>query len=185
MAKKIKIYDLNLEYETDYRSIKYPRLEFKTGKLLLVLPKNYGEEKNLIEKHKEWIYKKSLIIDLAKKEAKNKKIKPIHEKRFKDLVVNLAKKFSKEMDVKINKIYFKNLKSKWASCTPKRNLTFNILARYLPKSLIKYIVLHEIVHLKEKKHNAEFWKLIARKFRDYERKEKELLAYWFYVRDLI
>jgi len=61
MENQTKIYDLEIDYETDYREIKHPRLEFKTGRLFLVLPKNYKEEHNLIEKHKEWIQCKKEI----------------------------------------------------------------------------------------------------------------------------
>ena len=173
MAEKFKIHNLDIEYETDYRDIKYPRLEFKTGKLLLVLPKNYKDENKLIEKHKEWIYKKSLIIDSAKKEVKNKKIRPRSEKEIKDLIINFVDKFSKEKNIGVNKIYFRKLKSKWGSCSQKRNLTFNIALRYLPDYLIRYVVFHEMTHLEEKNHNDRFWCLVAKKFKDYPQKERE------------
>jgi predicted metal-dependent hydrolase len=185
MVKKVNINDLEIEYKTDYRNIKYPRLEFKTGKLLLILPKDYKDEIELIQKHKEWIYKKFLMIDLAKREAKNKKIESIDEKELKNLIINLVAKFSKETNIKVNKIYFKELNSKWGSCSSKGNLTFNILLKYLPKPLIKYVVFHEIVHLKEKKHNERFWCLVSKKFKNYAKKEKELLVYWFLVQEII
>ena len=73
------------------------------------------------------------------------------------------------------------MKSKWASCSIKKNLTFNTLLRYLPNFLIKYVVFHEITHLKEKKHNERFWKIIKKEFKDYQKKEKELLIYWFLI----
>ncbi|RLF51041.1 MAG: M48 family peptidase, partial [Thermoplasmata archaeon] len=141
----VKIYDKEIEYEIDYRNIKYPRLEFKTGKLLLVLPRNYKDERKLIEKYKDWIYKKSLIIEEAKKKAKEKKIEKRSEEELKNIIEELTKKFAKELKVNINKIYFRKLKSKWGSCSNKGNLSFNILLKYLPYDLIKYVVFHEIV----------------------------------------
>ncbi len=175
----VKIYDREIEYEIDYRNIKYPRLEFKTGKLLLVLPRNYKDERKLIEKYKDWIYRKSLIIEEAKKKAKEKKIEERGEEELKNIVEKLAQKFAKELRVNINKIYFRKLKSKWGSCSNKGNLSFNILLKYLPYDLIKYVVFHEIVHLKERRHNKKFWEIISKKFKDYEKKEKDLLIYWF------
>ncbi len=180
----VKIHDREIEYEIDYRNIKYPRLEFKTGKLLLVLPKNYKDERKLIEKYKDWIYKKSLIIEEAKKKAKKRKIEERSEEELKNIIEELAKKFAKELKVNINKIYFKKLKSKWGSCSNKGNLSFNILLKYLPYDLIKYVVFHEIVHLKEKRHNKKFWEIISKKFKDYEQKEKDLLIYWFLIQEL-
>ena len=175
----VKIYDREIEYEIDYRNIKYPRLEFKTGKLLLVLPRNYKDERKLIEKYKDWIYRKSLIIEEEKKKAKEKKIEERVEEELKNIVEKLAQKFAKELRVNINKIYFRKLKSKWGSCSNKGNLSFNILLKYLPYDLIKYVVFHEIVHLKERRHNKKFWEIISKKFKDYEKKEKDLLIYWF------
>jgi predicted metal-dependent hydrolase len=183
MAKKVKIYDMEIDYETVFRNIKYPRIEFKTGKLLLILPKGYREEDKLIEKHKRWIYKKSLIIRSAKEEAKNKDIKAMYEKDFRKIVTDLVNKFSDEINVKVNKIYFRELKTKWGSCSPRKNLTFNKLMRYLPLRLIEYIVFHEMIHLKEKNHNDRFWELLSKKFKDYKEREHELLVYWFALKD--
>jgi len=185
MVKRIKIHDLDVEYETDYRNVKYPRLEFKTGRLLLVLPKNYREETKLLEKHRDWIYKKGLMIKLAKKEAKKKKIEARSEEELKDFIYALIREFSKDLGVELNKIYFRELRSKWGSCSVKKNLTFNTLLRYLPEDLIRYVVFHEVVHLKEKKHNERFWKYIREKFGDYQKKEKDLLVYWFLVQDIL
>jgi len=183
MEKQINIYNLKIDYETDYRNIKHPRLEFKTGKLLLVLPKNYKKENELINRHKNWIYEKSLIIELAKKDAEKKIVNPKEDKELKNFVYYLIEKYSKETGTLPEQVHFRELKSKWGSCGSKR-LTFNTLLRYLPENLIKYIVFHEIVHLKEKNHNDEFQKIISRKFKNYRENEKELLTYWFLIQDL-
>ncbi len=53
----LRISDSTINYEIVHRNIKYPRLEFKTGKLLVVLPKDHKDCGDLIEKHKGWIFK--------------------------------------------------------------------------------------------------------------------------------
>ena len=73
------------------------------------------------------------------------------------------------------------MKTKWASCSKKRNLTINTLMKFLPDYLIEYIIFHEIAHLKERKHNENFWKIVSRKFKNYEEMEKELFIYWFLI----
>jgi len=83
------------------------------------------------------------------------------------------------MGAEINKIFFMAMKTKWANCSKKRNLTINKLMKYLPEKLLKYIVFHEIAHLKQKRHNDIFWEIISRKFNNYEDLEKELFIYWF------
>ena len=62
MQKKIKIYDLDVEYAVNYRPVHYPRLEFKTGNLMLILPKTMNQKRKLLklikmdlQKHKEYL----------------------------------------------------------------------------------------------------------------------------------
>ena len=50
-----------MEYKVSYRRVKYPRLEFKTGELLLILP--FGQDpKPFVEKHRRWIEGKAEFI---------------------------------------------------------------------------------------------------------------------------
>ena len=186
MVEKAKTRELNVEYQIDYRNIKYPRLEFKTGSLLLILPKNYKNEKDLIEKHKQWVYCKDFIIRTALKTAKNKELNLDRtDEELKQLVYSFAKDFIKDFNFKINNIYFRKMKTKWGSCSSQRNLTINTLLKYLPEELIEYVIFHEMAHSWERRHNERFWKAMSREFKDYEKREKELLVYWFLVQKLI
>jgi hypothetical protein len=57
-------------YDVAFRDIKYPRLEFKTGTLLVVLPKGENEMR-ILKKHRQWIENKYQIIKEAKEAAKD------------------------------------------------------------------------------------------------------------------
>lgn len=50
---------------------------------------------------------------------------------------------------------------------------------------INYVLYHEIIHLKERKHNDRFWKMIINQFNDYVQKEKELFVYWFLLQKFL
>lgn len=167
------------DYEVVHRDIKYPRLEFKTGKLILILPRNYKDYEIFIEKHEKWIGKKKNFIETALIESESKKLIERSLIEFKSLIYTLTRSISKELELKINNIYFRKMKTKWGSCSSKKNLTINTLLRYLPENLIEYVIFHEIIHLIEKKHNEQFWKIISQKFKDYPKMEKELFVYWF------
>ena len=51
-----------LQYALDYRDVKHPRLEFKTGTLQIILPNSYQNEKHTLEKYQNWIRRKENII---------------------------------------------------------------------------------------------------------------------------
>ncbi len=61
-----------LEYTVDYRNVKYPRLEFKTGNLVVILPKDVQDEKVLLLRKKAWIEKKHGQIQQALDRARTK-----------------------------------------------------------------------------------------------------------------
>jgi len=176
---KSKSYNSNVDYEVIYRDVKYPRLEFKTGELILILPKNYQNHEEIIEKHEKWINKKKNFIERSLIESKDKKLVERSFKEFKVLACYFAETISKELELEINKIYFRKMKTKWGSCSSKKNLTLNTLLRYLPEDLVEYVIFHEIIHLIEKKHNERFWRIISGKFKNYQEMEKELFIYWF------
>ena len=174
-----------IQYTLDYRNVKHPRLEFKTGTLLLILPKHYKSEKQTLEKYQKWIQKKQLTINKALEEAKTKAInKTRTEKELRTLVTQTAQNYQTELNTRINKIYFKKMKTKWASHSKNGNLTINTLLKYLPEKIIEYIIYHEITHSIERKHNEKFWTLISKKFKDYPTKEKDLLTYWFLIQKM-
>jgi hypothetical protein len=94
-------------------------------------------------------------------------------------ISKLAEKYSKILNANFNRIFIRTQKTKWASCSSKRNLSFNLKLISLPDNLIEYIVFHELLHLKEKKHNQDFINLIKQKFKEFEELEKMLFSYWF------
>ncbi len=186
MIKKAKIHDIDVEYEVIHRNVKHTRLEIKTDKIRLIMPLNYNEDEKIIKKHEKWIYNKISHIKTSQKEANNKELNFIRtDKEFKDMVLFSVEKLSKELDVKVKKVYFKRMKTRWGSCSSKNNVNINIYLIYLPAYLIEYVVFHEIAHLVEMGHNKRFWNIISNKYPDYKNMEDELLIYWLRVRKLI
>jgi len=174
------------EYTIIYRNIKHPRLEYKTGTLTLILPKTHKNPEQILQKYQKWIQTKRKAITQALQEAKTKTI--IHdrtEKELRTLINTLVQTYQKELNTNINKIFYRKMKTKWASHSCNNNLTINTLLKYLPNDIIEYIVYHEITHSIERKHNEKFWNLIAKKFQDYQNKEKDLLTYWFVIQKKI
>lgn len=96
----------------------------------------------------------------------------------KDAALSLAKekieRFNRIYRFKFNQINIKNQKTRWGSCSRKRNLNFNYKIVQLPKKIVDYIVVHELCHLKEFNHSQKFWNLVARAVPDYLDIRKEL-----------
>lgn len=170
----------NLEYslKKSYRA-KNIRISIDSdGEILVTLPyiaRKFLAEKFLFEKA-EWIFKKLekiksysriKISDSRGDYLKNKEI-------ARNIVLAKVKYYNRFYGFKFSKIFIKNQKTIWGSCSQKGNLNFNYKVIYLPEKLIDYVIVHELCHLKELNHSKSFWKLVEKEIPDYREIRKEL-----------
>ena len=66
-----------------------------------------------------------------------------------------------------NRISVRNQRTRWGSCSSKKNLNFNYRLLFLSKRISDYIIVHELCHLKELNHSRKFWNLVAEVIPDY------------------
>lgn len=164
------------------RDIKYPRIEMKTGNLILILPKERKISiEDFLKKHQKWIKGKRELIEKVKRECEKEKLVERKDEDFYKLVENFTKEFSQKLKIKIPKIQFRLMKTKWGSYTKKNRIILNPILKFLPESLIRYVVFHEFCHLIISRHNKKFWLLISKEFDDSEVLERKLLGYWFLI----
>ena len=62
---------------------------------------------------------------------------------------------------KIQKISFKDTKSRWGSCSSKGSIMLNWRLIMAPPSVYKYVIIHELSHLVHMNHGYLFWKLVG------------------------
>ncbi|MEM6803204.1 MAG: SprT family zinc-dependent metalloprotease [Bacteroidota bacterium] len=77
-------------------------------------------------------------------------------------------------DSEINAIRTKDLKSKWGSCSSKRNINLNWHLILLPPPIVDYVIIHELMHLREMNHSKRFWNWVAHYYPNYKLAEKSL-----------
>ncbi len=84
---------------------------------------------------------------------------------------------SKKYNFKFNKVFIKNNKTLWGSCSGKNNINLNLHLLRLPDHLIDYVIIHELCHTVQKNHGKHFWKLIDSILGDSKKISKELQNY--------
>ena len=77
------------------------------------------------------------------------------------LARNRLAHFNSFYNFPIGKLFIKNHKSRWGSCSSRGNLNFNYKIVLLPPEVADYIIVHELCHLKEFNHSPKFWALVA------------------------
>lgn len=60
------------------------------------------------------------------------------------------------------KVNIRDQKTRWGSCSTRGDLAFNWRLVMAPLDVIDYVVVHELVHLKDLSHSAAFWERVAR-----------------------
>lgn len=68
-----------------------------------------------------------------------------------------TRNLAKERGILINDIRIKNIKSRWGSCSSKKNINLSIFLMLLPDQLIDYVICHELAHIKHQNHSTAFW----------------------------
>lgn len=58
-------------------------------------------------------------------------------------------------------ILVKSQRTRWASCSAKKNLSLNTKLLFLPPELVRYVIIHELCHTIHMNHSPEFWRLVA------------------------
>ncbi len=66
------------------------------------------------------------------------------------------------MGVRYQSIKLSSAKKRWGSCHPQGTLCFNWRLVMAPQSIVDYVVVHELAHLKEANHSRRFWALVER-----------------------
>lgn len=61
-----------------------------------------------------------------------------------------------------NRVFIRNQKTRWGSCSEKNNINLNIRLFKLRSDLRDYVILHELVHTKIKNHSKRFWNELDR-----------------------
>lgn len=56
-----------------------------------------------------------------------------------------------------NKVFVRNQKTRWGSCSARNNISLNVNLVRLPAELMDYVILHELVHTRIKNHSRQFW----------------------------
>lgn len=129
-------------YKLKYKIVdsEYFSIEMDNGKLLITQPKKGKLNKAQVKKE---------LISFFKEVARD----------------HLSKRTSilaEKMNLRYKRIFIKNQKTKWGSCSSESNLNYNWHLIFVPKEVVDYVIIHELAHLKHMNHSKYFWNLVEK-----------------------
>lgn len=77
-------------------------------------------------------------------------------------IIKRTEQIAAKMKLSYNKISLKQQKTRWGSCSSKKNLNFNWKLVHFKTAIIDYVIIHELAHLKHMDHSKSFWELVEK-----------------------
>jgi len=93
------------------------------------------------------------------------------------IIGNKAEHLSRKIGINYCRLTIRSAKTRWASCSPKGNLSFNWKVMMVPEPVIDYVVIHELCHLRHMNHSPRFWKLVEKHCPEWRAHRKWLRAH--------
>ncbi len=72
-------------------------------------------------------------------------------------------------------------RTRWGSCSQAGRLSLNAQLLFLPRELIRYVVLHELCHTVHLDHSEAFWTLLGTFDDDVDQHRREIRTGWLHV----
>lgn len=90
----------------------------------------------------------------------------------KEELVPRLRELAEEHGLTPGAIAVRNQRSRWGSCARNGNIALNFRLVQMPAAVRDYVLLHELMHIKQQNHSRRFWKMVESVcpgFRDAER----------------
>lgn len=84
-------------------------------------------------------------------------------------------KVSQQSGLGVNKITIRGQKTRWGSCSSKKNISLNYKLLFLPPALVHYVFIHELCHTQHLNHSNKFWTLVKTHDPEFKCKDDKLL----------
>ena len=62
----------------------------------------------------------------------------------------------------VRKVTIRNQRSRWGSCSRSGAIALNFRLVQMPAAMSDYVLIHELMHLKQQNHGPRFWSLVER-----------------------
>jgi predicted metal-dependent hydrolase len=70
--------------------------------------------------------------------------------------------------LEVHSVSIRNQRTRWGSCAPNGRISLNWRLVQTPPEVCDYVLLHELMHLRQANHSARFWRLVADACPDYQ-----------------
>ncbi|MCF6235378.1 MAG: M48 family metallopeptidase [Gammaproteobacteria bacterium] len=81
---------------------------------------------------------------------------------------------SETLNLPFNKATIRAQKTRWGSCSSRKNISINRNLLFLPKSVVQYLFIHELCHTKHLNHSKAYWAFVEKMEPNYKALDRAL-----------
>ena len=74
----------------------------------------------------------------------------------------------------VARVTIRNQRSRWGSCSRAKAIALNFRLVQMPPDVCEYVLIHELMHLRQQNHGPRFWALVEQACPDYRDAERWL-----------
>lgn len=115
-----------------------------------------------------------IFLSKNSKDSPSDLLKKWCKKAAREIISNQVQIHAATMDVKYNRISIRDQKTRWGSCSSRKNLSFNWRIIMAPVEIVDYLIFHELCHLIELNHSKKFWAQMSYFCPDFKERKKWL-----------
>jgi len=83
-----------------------------------------------------------------------------YQKKAREHIPVRVEHFSRELNLQPRSVRITSARSRWGSCSEDNSLAFSFRLMMAQPQVIDYVVVHELMHIREKNHSSKFWRLV-------------------------
>jgi predicted metal-dependent hydrolase len=88
--------------------------------------------------------------------------------------------FGSMLNLKSGGVRISAASKRWGSCSEDNHLSFSFRLMMAPPEVVDYVVVHELMHIREKNHSSKFWDLVVEVVPDYKAHRRWLREHQHY-----
>ncbi len=113
---------------------------------------------SLCDDHETITVRLPMVGDACPREA----IEAFLRRRARREITRDVERCAGAMGASFNRIFVRDQKTRWGSCSGRGNLSFSWRTVCLPPAVREYVVIHELTHLTHMDHSETFWRAVER-----------------------
>lgn len=97
-----------------------------------------------------------------------------YKERAYEIISERVQEYAQRYDFTPKRVRISSARTRWGSCSADGTLNFTWRLVMSPLSVIDYVVVHELAHLRVRDHSSRFWKLVESIYPEYKKQRKWL-----------